>query len=270
MVRNGIKPRWSDRRDLDYIKSHKLGSIGAPTTYQEFSVDAGFPMINQNAMGIPYGCTGCAQADLCSNEDGIIYDPAYIYQNTPPGDAGGRDMRASLSWICNNDLKEYLKSVVVGSRRKGYFSIRAQGVLDWFDAIYISLLSTLQEKRGATIGIPWYPEFENVGQDGILPVPANFSTDGIPWHDAEVAKGKYINGVYYLGVKSWQGASYGDNGWCYMNKELANKVFAINGTEVFTVSKVMPGQVQTVDLTFIENLVSFISNLLSQLGKKKA
>lgn len=266
MIKNGLKPKWSDRRDYDFIKTHLYGAVGKPTEYREFSVDAGFPMMNQNSMALPYGCTGFAQADLCSNEDGLIYDPAFIYYNTPPGGAGGRDMRKSLSFICNNDLREYLKTgVVSSSKRTGYFSIRAQGVLDWFDAIYVSLLSTLSEKRGATIGLPWFPIFESVGKNGILPMPAGLNTGGVEWHNATIGQLKVINGVPYLGIKSWQGPEYGDNGWCYMSKELANAVFEINGTEVFTVSKVTKGQVSTIDLTFIESIVSFISNLISKM-----
>lgn len=268
MIQNGYKPRWSDHRDLDFLKSHKLGAVGAPTTYIEFSVDPGFPIMNQNAMALPYGCTGMAQGYLCSCEDQVIADPAEIYDNTPPGGrTEGRDIRVSLKRICTAGYRKYLTNDKPANPRDKYFSIRAQGLLDWFDAIYISLLSTLTEKRAATIGMPWFPEFENVGSDGILPMPSDLNPKRASWHNAAISKGKFINGKYYLAIQSWQGESCGDKGWCYADKALINAILEIQGTEILTVSKLISGQVQKVDLTIVETIVSFITNLLANINK---
>lgn len=271
-IQHGLNPKWSDKRDFDFIKSHKLGALGAPTTYKEFSIDAGFPMMNQNSMGLPYGCTGMTQADLCSNEDFVVYDPADVYDRTPPGGRdAGREIRKSLAVVCDKlgGVRKYLTQDKPSNPRTGYFSIRAQGMFDWFDAFYISLLSTQNEKRGISIGIPWYPEFESPLAGGILPIPI-FDTAHASWHNAEIAKIKIIKGVPYLGIKSWQGPEYGDNGWCYMSRELCNVIFEIQCTEAFTVSKVVPGQTQTVDLNVVEQIVSFFMNLYENWTKKKA
>lgn len=268
-MEQGLKPTWSNRKDYDFIKSHTLGALGAPTQYREFWTDV-YPSMSQNDMGLPMGCTGFSQGKLCSNEDKVQYDPAYIYDSTPPGGRTvGRDMRASLKVVCTKPLKPISDTILYGAPRTGYFSIRSQGVLDWFDAIYISLTSTLNENRSASIGLPWYAEFQmpgfgdgRLGKDAILPIPADFSTKRATWHNAVIVGGKFINGVFYLAIDSHQGTNYGDNGIVYMSKELCNAIFNINGTEIFTVSKFQKGQIQTIDLTIIESIVSFILNLL--------
>lgn len=275
MIHQGLKPRWSDKRDYDFIKSHALGAFGAPSEYQDFSTDV-FPSIDQNSIGLFYGCTGMSQGKLCSNEDHIQYDPAYIYDNTPPGGrTSGRDMRQSLSFCCKNPLRELVSQQIrEGSERTGYFSIRSQGILDWFDAIYISLISTKNENRSASIGLPWFPEWQppgygdgRLGKDAILPIPYDFNVKRTTWHNAVIVGGKHIDGVYYLAIDSHQGTKYGDNGIVYMSKELCNAVFNINQTEVFTLSKVVKGQTQTIDLTIVEWIVSFIRNLVYGMVK---
>lgn len=270
-MNQGLKPKWSDRRDGDFLKSHSLGALGAPTQYKEFWTDL-YASIDQNSIGLPYGCTGMSQGKLCSNEDNVQYDPAYIYDNTPPGGRdAGRNMRASLKVVCTKPLKPISPTILYGSPRTGYFSIRSQGVLDWFDAIYISLTSTLNENRSASIGLPWMPEWQppgygdgRLGKDAILPIPNDFNTKRAVWHNAVIVGGKFIDGVFYLAIDSHQGTGYGDNGIVYMNKLLCNIIFEINGTEIFTVSKFQKGQIQTIDLTIIENIVSFILNLLKK------
>lgn len=262
-MKQGLKRQYfSDHRDYDFIKSHKLYGAVAPTEYKEFDISF-FPPRDQNKEGYPLGCSGYSQGELCSNEDKIEYDPGFIYNHTPPFDnAEGREMRASLKIVCSMDLLEENKAVIPNSKRKGYFSIRAQGFLDWFDAIYVSMLSTLNENRNVSIGIPWFPDWENLLPDAIMPMPSDLNTSRASWHNAVIVGLKLINGQPYFKIDSHQGTNYGDKGFCYMGKDLANKVFDIYGTEAFTVSKVME-QPMTIDLSIIETIVSFVLNLLN-------
>lgn len=47
-------------------------------------------------MSLPMGCTGETAAFECGIVDGQLYNPEWIYRNTPPGGNGGRAMRAML------------------------------------------------------------------------------------------------------------------------------------------------------------------------------
>lgn len=272
MINQGLIPKWVDQRDRDFHKS--FGVAGTPTEYIEFSVDHGFPVMDQNAMGLTYGCTGMAQGHLCTCQDGVVADPAEIYDNTPPYTrAQGRVIRLSLKRICKNGYRKYLTSDAPANPRLAFYSCRAQGVLDWFDAIYVAMLSTRDENRAVSIGIPWFPEFQmpgfglgKLGNDGVLPIPDDMSPSRGSWHNAAIAKIVIKNGEPMFGIQSWQGPGYGDQGWCYMNRALANKIFNINMTEAFTVTKKTPQQMQTINLDIQESIVVFIMSLLKKLG----
>jgi hypothetical protein len=263
-LKSGTQPTHIDYRDFDFAKS--FGLAAPPAFPAEYNVDAQLWQPDQNAMGLPFGCTGFTQASLCEDEDGTQYDPAYIYRQTPPFDEGGRDIRKSLDFIRKNDLKKYLKGVVTGTKRTAYFNIRPMLPLDAFDAIRLAMFSTKDEKRAVSVGTPWFPEFENTDR-GILPMPHSFDVTfaGASWHNWAIKGWKTIGDQPYLIGKSWQGADYGDAGFCYVSRSLINNLMAISGSAAFTVSKIAPDQVQRIDLDFFNKLMSIIYNLLASI-----
>lgn len=301
MIIPGMKPRWSDHRDLDFFKSHKISGAVGSIGYREFGKKT-FPSVNQNGIGLPYGCTGMSQGKLCADEDGVEYDPADIYHNTRPYiDGEGRQIRDSLNEIRTRDLKKNTGETVPDSKRLSYFSIRAQGGFDWFDAMYLAMEATLTENRDISIGLPWFAEFQPPGfgngalgpnavlpmvdiprelQDGFLgfihrlknAMGAIFfgaAQKGYTWHNAVIVDTKIINGLPYLKIDSHQGAEYGDHGFCFMSQSLCNAIFEkIQGTEAFTTSKVAPADSVPIQLGFIEYLVSYIALLQTKLKPK--
>jgi hypothetical protein len=262
MIQSGLNPIKPDHRDFDFHKS--FGAAVPPTFPTEYNTDAGLWTPDQNAMALPFGCTGFTQASLCEDEDGTQYDPADVYDHTPPGTRDrGRDIRASLDVIRKNDLVEYLKGVKPGTHRTAYFNVRAYYPLDWFDAIRLAMLSTTQEKRAVSIGTPWFPDFENTDH-GVLPMPLSFDVglSGASWHNWKICGWKTIGDQPYLIGKSWQGEHYGDNGFCYLSRALINNLMSISGSAAFTVSKIAPQQIQLVDLSIVQTIVSYVRRLL--------
>lgn len=266
MVQNGTFKVKKDLRDYDFLKSRALGgvSVNADDLPSEFNVDAGLWMPNQNQMGLPYGCTGFTQADLCADEDGVLYDPGDIYRATPTplgGDPnGGRNIRESLAVVCKKDrpLKRYLADGT-GNPRPAYFTVKPAGKIDYFDAVRIAIWINQHEKRSVSIGSPWYPEFERP-VDGILPTPESYYWHGgIPGHNWKICGWKTIDGNTYLIGKPWQGEEYGDNGWCYVSREIFNDTMNRWGTGAFTVSD--DSNVATVDKSVVDRLVAFIYQL---------
>lgn len=271
MIKPGIKLRYQDSRDRDLLKTFGAVNFPVETLPNRYSADAGLTMPDQNADGYPNGCTGYAQADLCTDEDATIYDSGEFYLSTPPGGSStGRAMRDSLKLLTTRGPKT--KDGKQGDKRTAYYSINATGILDWMDAIRVGLFIVRQERRSASVAIPWFPEFEVMNSGGILREDPIFDWSRASGHDAKIAgwtdvktDGTYIrNGELFLMVKSWQGIQYGDKGWCYMSRVLANAVFNMTYTEAFTVTK-MSGVAQTVDMDAVDRVVSFIQSLLIKL-----
>lgn len=269
----GLLKRFQDHRDLDFHKSFGTTAYDTNQLPSRYSADAGMTMPNQDADGFPEGCTGYAQTDLCTDEDLSIYDPGEFFLSTPPGGMNsGRAIRDSLNLLVNRGPKDKLGNL--GPKRTKYYSINATGILDWLDAIRVALYVTSQEHRSASIAVPWFPEFENINSNGLLPDDPTFTWNNTPGHNAKCAgwtdvktDGTYIrNGEFFLAIKSWQGIGYGDKGWCYMSRVLANAIFNMNYTEVFTATKLTPANLQTVDINIVDTIVSFIQNLLVKFG----
>lgn len=261
MIESGLCKIPYDRRDYDFHKTFGVASLPAFPT--EYSTDLNQWMPDQNAMGAPYGCTGFSGADSCADEDGVLYDPLDLYRATPPGrDGEGRDMRAMLDTLRKRGLKRWLLQEDPAFKRTAYFQIKASGFIDSFDAIRLAMLSTRDEHRAVIAGVPWYPEFQVIGQSGIMKMPLDFSLSRVSWHAVKIAGWTTINNTSYLLVKSWQGQTYGDRGWAYMPRELANVLLNISGAAAFTVTKVKPTDVQRVDFQVVAWIVSYVRSLL--------
>lgn len=253
MIHNGAQPTRIDHRDYDLVKSFGLTTV--PDFPAELNLDNGLWNPDQNAMALPFGCTGFTQADLCADEDGVIYDPKDVYVNTPPYDDGGRDIRAALDTVRKRGVRKYLSLDAPGNKRTAYFNIRAKPPLDWFDCFRLSLLSTKDEKRSISIGTPYFPEFVGTA-DGILPMPRDFNVARASWHNFKICGFTTKNGQVYLVGKPWTGQ------YTYISRPLINQLMNISGTAAFTTSKIAPGQIQTIDLNFIQWFVSLIRVVL--------
>ena len=257
MIQTGLKKVRKDHRDYSYIKTYGI----VPTTLpDEYMADADMWMPDQMAMGLPMGCTGFTQADLCTDEDGIIYDPRDLYEATPPGGRDGRDIRNSLKTLVSRGVRPYLTTDAPGNKRTAYFNIQRSGAIDSFDAIRLAMYSTSSENRTVSLGVPWFSEFTHPLPNGVLPIPL-FDLSHATWHNCKVAGWKSIDGVPYLAIKSWQGTRYGVNGWVYMSRELCNVLLGFKGTGAFTVTKLSHGEVQTVDMNVVSRIISYVRSL---------
>ena len=66
---------------------------------------------------------------------------------------------------------------------------------------------------------------------------------------------KPIGGAPELSWKVWAGPSYGDSGFVYMSRGLANAVLNISGAAVYTLTTVKPSDIQAIDFDFVKWVV---------------
>jgi hypothetical protein len=258
----GLKPLPYDRRDFDLHKT--FGATAAPAFPDSYSVENGLWCPNQNIGGevfnlppMPYGCTDYTQADVCADEYKELKNPLLLENITHANARGGIDMRESLSACLYPTPLQQLRLGWITA----YFRITATAPLDFFDAIRLAMLSTKDERRSVSVGTPWYPVWNDPLRGGILPIPASFNTSGLGWHNWKVAGWKTIGGAPYLICKVWAGPDYGDHGFVYMSRELCDAVLNISGAAAFTLTKVKPTDVRTIDFDFVKWCVGFIHSL---------
>jgi hypothetical protein len=262
-MNHGLLLEPTDHRDYDFHKTFGSTFYDTNTLPNHYTADAGLTTPDQNADGFPMGCTGYTQTDLCTDQDGAVYDAGEFYLSTPPGGLDGRFIRASLKLLTNRGPRT--KDGTAGAPRDAFYNIRATGILDWFDAIRVALWITQHEKRSASIAIPWFWGGE---PPMVLTEPAAYDWKLAGGHNAKISgwtdiktNGGLINGGELFLIVKWWGGKRGDNGYVYMSRTIANNIFSMNYTEAFTVSKKADG-VQTVDMGIIERLVGFIRSLL--------
>lgn len=222
MIRSGLKPLIPDKRDLSFART-----FGAVSIFPDsFNTDAGLTMPDQEADGFPFGCTGYTQSELCSDEDRIIYDPAYTYKHTlliegNEGQDVGCDLRNSLKSTITFGVQEKDKNDAYTHRRGAYYNCRTDN-LDSFDSARSAMIkySNLWGKKcSVSVASRWCVNFVLTGKDGIVPIPM---MDSYSLHNWKVSGWKTINGVPYLIGKPWQGNKFGDNGVGYFSREIYN------------------------------------------------
>lgn len=260
LMKGGTRKTQPDHRDYD-VKS--FGSTLSPHQLpDEFLLDPSIWMPNQEITqaitgiptipALPYGCTDYTQTDLCMDEDGSQLDPMLLENITHANARGGTDIRTALD----------AAKKVFG--RTAYFTIKPSGIIDSFDAARLAMYSGQPEKRAVSVGSIWYPQWEvSTTVDGILVMPPELRLDG-PWHNWAVCGWVTKNGVQYLKGKSWQGIYFGDNGYHYISRDVFNSIMSMPGTAMFTLSKTAPGQIVTVDLSWVETIVSYILMLYAK------
>lgn len=285
MIQNGLKPtkRLSKKwYPTDRSFHRTFGGVKPFEFFKNFSVDSGLTMPDQNAIGLYLGCTGVTQSELCTDQDGIVYDDyEYVYRKTLEMEGvfelnkQGCDIRDSLKIICTLGPKTKLQGDVDGEAkaRGAYYAVESDK-FDWFDS-FRSVIQTNwvvnQRKCAISIGTPWFKEWDimSVKDDGIVPQIFTGDPMSLSWHNWAIKGWKEINGIPYLIAKTWQGKSYGDGGWSYYDRETINKVMKIKYTAAYTVAPRDASNVGFVKRNLIETILAFADQLLQRLFKKK-
>lgn len=256
-MKSGTRPmKYAPRR-----KFHVHFGGVLPTQVPDFNLDKGIWMPDQNADQAETECTGYWPADLVTDITGIIQTPDFSYavnlwiENVVPN-TGGADIHSGAKGLV---IRGTLPAALANFSAKTMGELYVANIKNWSQAQSIAALKNVQRgvydalgfgdpfdsivsamlkgKLSVSLGSPWWPEWESVGADGILPMPKDTSNlSAVPWHNYGAKKRITINGKPMIGVKSWQGPNYGDKGWAYMTPEVANTVFSIPGTGAIAVS----------------------------------
>lgn len=252
MIQHGARPTYPKKKDYGFVETHKedlerrFGAV--PSFPDSYNTDANLTMPNQNAEGLPFGCTDETQADLSIDATLQFKNPFDLEAVTHANALGGYDIRKSLD----------------AARTLGWFSAYFNVYphqLDFFDSVRLAIMSGGLEKRSVSIGTPWYPKFEEVDGMGVLSAPRSFSTAGVGWHNWKICGWKLVNGEPHLIGKSWQGANYGDKGFHYASRALFNQLMAVPGSVAFTATAIKPDTIVKVDMGFVQWLMKYIKTL---------
>lgn len=269
-MKTGVLKVKKDHRD--YSLHRTFGTV-SPTVFTECNFDAGFPIPNQDVDGFPNGCTGYAQKGIAEDEDKKQYIAKYTYDQTlaiegifpgnPQFEQVGCDVRDSLKSTIVYGLQAIGETATdaLNHRRGAYFAVEQIAGLDWFDSIR-SALQTGQ--RSISIATPWFPAFENAPL-GIVQSPTSYDVSTATWHNHKICGWKTINGVPYLVDSSWQGIEYGDKGFAYFPREIINQLMTISGSGAFTVAPFTGQNIQNVQLTILQTIVSYLQMWLRLL-----
>ena len=250
-----------DHRDRSYPRT--FGSVRSFP--DSFNTDAGLTMPDQNADGLPMGCTGYTQSELCGDEDKTVYDPKYTYDKSlfmegQKEGAGIADMRDSLkSTIIYGVMPKGCTDVnePYKHRRGAYYNVFDETGMDWFDDIRSALMLN-DYARSVSTATPWYLEW-NAQANGTGVV--SMGTQIVSWHNWKISGWKTINGVPYLVGKTWQGKNVGDNGWMYFPREVINAVMNIKGTGAYTLAPADAANVQNIKMTILDYIISWLRNV---------
>lgn len=294
-IKSGARPSKIDHRDYDYLKNkHPLvyAGVQAPPQFPtEYFTDCGLGHTHNQEVddysftpfvpAQPSGCTNETTCSLATNlTNGLtIYRPDVLEKTTGANAAGGYDIRQSLlkakglGWI--GDI----------------FNIRAQGIIDFFDAFRLAIVSGAPEKRSVSVGTPWFPTWAAAAagnsltitpegifiygaggvKTGMMPAPTQQEIDMVkknprifPWHNHQLDGWTNKNGIDVLRDESWQGTDKGEDGYLFYDRHTINMVLAISGTVGFTATRMtLPGvKPLPIDTTMVQWIVSFVRNLL--------
>lgn len=303
-IRTGARPTERDKRDYSFV-----GTFGAAPLFQipnEYNIDAGFGMPDQNADGNPFSCTAYATCDLGSDQDAIRYCPEYTYMKTLlmqglPPETNGSDIRPSLKsakvygllplenkppiidahhdedFTANQANWPVAVDTIAGKleHRKGdYFNVWKEGIHDWFDTFCSTMWTNRNDKRGISVGTPWFPLS---CPNGIMPDPTAAELAAIAanpysysWHNWVVkgwtqhnTKGEFIrNAESFLMVKAWTGPNYGDKGWIYVSRSCIEKLMEIRGAVAFTLKDATDADIKTIKLSIIQQIILYIARII--------
>lgn len=268
-IQHGARPVRINHKDLDFLKSHRVGTTTVPQFADEFFADAGLTMPNQNAVdteftpptpSMPEGCTDFGQADITTDLTKKVHNPNYLESVTHANANGGCEMQVSLD-----------AAVTIGWFKQ-YFKIVASGALDYFDSFRLAQLMGVNvgENRSISLCTPWFPSWEQAAISGksVMPSPTTAEIASIatmPWHNSKLDGWTSIAGVLVYRDKSWQGAGIGDKGFLYFPRDVINLVMGISGTAGFTPTNNPVLNPQTISLSTLQWIMSVARNLLQDI-----
>lgn len=258
MIKSGLKPIKKDIRDRSFHRT--FGGITPIALPQEFSVDLGLTMPDQTADGLYEACTAYAQLELCTDQDGKIYNTYRdLYQKT-------LDLEnAPFGSGC--DIRDSLKCAIAYYGRGAYYAVESSK-MDWFDSICSVIYTNFIQNKikcAVSIGTPWYKQWDVTSIDKTGIVPKIFSGDisTLSWHNWAIKGWKVINNVPYILAKTWQGKGYGDGGWAYYPREAINAVMKISNTGAYIVAPKNATNIQNVKSTILELITDFFKRSLT-------
>lgn len=260
MIRNGTQPRKKDHRKYSFARTFGTIAVGE---IPDFNLDAGFGMPDQNADGLPMGCTGYTTTELAQDQDKVKYLPRYTYDKTLQIEGINPDDPQFERVGCAID--DSLKSSKVYGLDAGDGDPLKHRRGDYFDAldgsgkdVFDTLLSLMwNANKSISIATPWLPEW-STPQNGVIPSVFTYDkSKQYSWHNWKICGKKTINGVQYLMGKVWQGEGLGDRGWLYFSRDVINKTLSIKGTSADVVVPFTPSKIRTVSLSIIEVILSY-------------
>lgn len=277
MIQNGAKRTRVDKRDYSYHRT--FSGIPTDLTLADFNLDAGLTMPDQNAEGLPFGCTGETQTDCLTDLTKKVYKAKFTYDKTclmeNHGTNEGCEIRNSMKSLRVFGAQEMTETTdLEATKHKGgqTFSVDKKKGYDYFDSFRLALRN---EQKSISVGSPWPIEWARP-QKGVL--TALFVYDGHPdhysWHNWKVCGETTIleDGVFrpVLIGKSWQGKNYGEGGFHSIGREAFNKAFDIYGTIGLIQAKSAPGDIQTIQLDIRQTILDLINRMLSIIGYQLA
>ena len=249
-VSEGLSKIRPDRRDYHFIKTFGAAAPDPTTLPTTFSNYDGRAIPNQNFPDdrftpplppMPMGCTGETGTFDAGIQDGTLYDPQDLYLNTPPGDAGGRDIRKMLKVLIERGPRK--ADGTPGPHRTVYFNVYGSGKIDDFDAARIALWINQLEKRNVIVGTWWYGEFSFPNNEGVIELPSfNTRQAGLHCYLITGWKGDKLEAI------PWLGGGYGFGGRIYVSREIYNALMAQPWTAAFTISKIGATEPSTLGL----------------------
>jgi hypothetical protein len=263
----GLLPiKRKDHRTFDFHRTFGTAT-GIP---EEFNFDKSGVMPDQNRDGNYNACTAYANNDIATSDDKApnFDDYRFIYQKTLllsglDGEVPVEHMKAlKAATVYGVKRKGETEQGALAHRRGQYFLVKRAP--DFFDGV----ISAMWIKQGGlSVGSPWPSRIQMTSSDGVVPnflTPPTFIT-GHCWAAVGVKK---INGELRVICKSWQGSNFGDKGYCYFNREQINKLLSVTGAGAFVQKKADPREIQYVEMTITETILSYISMWLDKLLKR--
>lgn len=251
--------KFKDHRTFDFAKT--FGSVSPDVIPQEFNFDVSSVFPDQNADGLPNGCTAYTENDVASSDDKLGYydDQLFTYNNTKQIEGVSGQVPVSImdalkaGTVYGVKKKSETPDQALCHRRAPYFIVKKNP--DYFDG----LISAMWKKQGGlSVGTPWPIECHQVGPDGVVPAfnPPKSFTAGHCWEACGV---KLCNGESRVICKSWQSNRYGDKGYCYFNRRQINDLLSVRGAGAFGQKHAEPSDIHNVQMTIIETVLSYVA-----------
>jgi hypothetical protein len=248
-MKYNVRKRFHQARDFSFHKSHALGAVVLPD-----SISFPSPVLTQDEED----CTAFAGVATRYNEtNNTVLDPKAFWSKelvfagiTDPTYNGGFDIQVPAATAVVQGFP--------GLNPTAYFWITAGGGSDAFDNICNAIFVN---QRPLILGMDFYQEY--ITPTGII------SDNGVTLlggHCIKVCGWKQINGQPYLILQNSWGTGYGDQGFFYLPRAIANRAVAQYGAVQWSDNN----YIKVVQLGFLEALYQNVLALIATLNHKAA